>query len=357
MGLDDGLGDAHQGGAPHLAGAEQLFHLLQSAGHQHGGQLGQQVLGEHALQLPHQVKAGALHGLQEDVAGVAVAHDDIHRALHGLPCLHIAHKVDAARLSRLHQHGIDGGLQTGALRGLHPDVQQTHPWLRAAQDVLGVVGAHIGKLQQILRGTLGVGPAVDKHCAAVACGHHGGQGGPADAPDALDHQGGPGQQGTGGPGGDKGVPLPAFQQVQAHGEGGVLLLPEGGGRVVAHLHHLAGVGDLHPGGQLLDAVVLQDLQDGLPPAHQNNANAIFPVGLYGTHHRGLGGVVSAHGIYNDLHIHPVLSLSPGPARPASPGHAWISRRSYSASPSPDSPAGGSGRNSRSWAGSSPRWGR
>ena len=40
----------------------------------------------------------------------------------------------------------------------------------------------------------------------------------------------PDSRGAGGAGGHEGVPRPAFQQVEAHGEGGVLLLPEGGGR-------------------------------------------------------------------------------------------------------------------------------
>ena len=202
------------------------------------------------------------------------------------------------------QHGVDGGLKGGALGGLGPDVQQAHLGLRAAQHMLGVVGAHVGKLEQVLRGTLGVGPAVDEDGPAVPGGHHGSQGGPADAPDALDHQGGPGEQGPGGAGGDKGVPLPAFQQVQSHGEGGVLLLPEGGGGVVAHLHHLAGVGDLHPGGQVLDAVVLQHLQNGLAPAHQGDVHPVLLVGLDGPHNRGLGRVVASHGVHDDLHFVP-----------------------------------------------------
>ena len=180
--------------------------------------------------------------------------------------------------------------------------------------MLGVVGAHVGKLDEVLRGTLGVGAAVDEHRAAVARGHHGSQSGPADAPDALDQQSGGGQQGAGGTGGDKGVALPRLQQVEAHGERGVLLLLKGGGGVVADLHHLGGVGDLHAGGQLLDAVVLEDLQDLLSPAHQGDLHAVFLVCLDGTHDRGLRGVVASHGVDDDLHNQTFFLMFPTAVR-------------------------------------------
>ena len=115
MGLDNGPGDAQQGGAPYLVGTHNLLKLLQPSGDQQGSQLGGQVLLKHPLHLPGQEQAGALHGLEEDVARIAVGHDDIHRALHCLPSLHIAYEVDAAGLGRLLQHGIDCGLKGGAL--------------------------------------------------------------------------------------------------------------------------------------------------------------------------------------------------------------------------------------------------
>ena len=84
VGLDDGLGDAHQSGAAHLAGIHQLLEPLEPAGDHHRRQLGQQVLLEYLLDLPGQEETGALHGLEEDISGVAVGHDDVHAALHGL---------------------------------------------------------------------------------------------------------------------------------------------------------------------------------------------------------------------------------------------------------------------------------
>ena len=95
---------------------------------------------------------------------------------------------------------------------------------------------------------------------------------------------------------------PVLQQVQAHGQGGVLLLLEGGGRVVAHLYHLGGVDDLQPRGQFADAVLLEHLEDVLPPAHQNDFHAQLPHRGEGAPHVGDGRVVDAHGVYDDLHM-------------------------------------------------------
>ena len=223
----------------------------------------------------------------------------------------MAHEGDAAGLGGLLEHGVDGSLEGGTLGGLRADVQQPHLRLGTAQHVLGVVGAHVGKLQQILRGTLGVGAAVDEHCAPVARRHHRSQSGPADALDALDQQGGRREQSSGRTSGDKGVPGSGFEQVQSHRQRGVLLLPEGIGRIVADLHHLRGVGDLHPGGQLLDAVALQHLKDFLPPAYQHDVHTVLLVGLDSSHYRSLRGVVPSHGVNDDFHKYPSFLESPG----------------------------------------------
>ena len=302
MGLDDRLGDADEGGAAHLAGVHLLFKLLQPAGHQHRRQLGQNVFLEHGLQFLGHISGGALHGLEEDVARVAVRYNDIHLAEHRLPGLHIAHEVNPSGLVSGGEQGVGLPLQVGALGGLRADVQQAHLGLGALEHPLGVVGAHKGKLEQVLRGTLGGGAAVDEHRPAGAGGHHGSQGGPADAPHPLDHQGGGGEQGAGAAGGHKGVAVPVFQHIKAHGKGGVLLLPEGGGGVVAHLHHLAGVGNLQAGGQLVDAVVLQDLEDVLPAAHQDNLHPQLTNRGQRAPHIGGRRVVAAHGVYDDLHM-------------------------------------------------------
>ena len=215
MGLDDRLADTHQGGAPHLAGIQQLFEVGDAVLDAQCPQFGDQVLLEHALELPGQEAAGALHGLEKNVAGVTVRHDDVHLAADRLPSLHIAHEMDAPGVPRPLQELVGLPLQVGTLGGLGPDVQQTHPRLGAAQHVLGVVGAHEGELEQILRGALGRGAAVNEDGPPLAGGDHRGH----DALDTLDQQRGGREQSPRAAGGDEGVPPALLEHIEAHGEG------------------------------------------------------------------------------------------------------------------------------------------
>ena len=104
-----------------------------------------------------------------------------------------------------------------------------------------------------------------------AVGMAGGHGGTADAPDPLDQQGAGGEKGPGAAGGDKGIPLPRLQQVQAHGDGGVLFHLEGGGGVVVHVDDLRGVDHGHPRRQA--TALLRRSADLSLPAHQNKLQA------------------------------------------------------------------------------------
>ena len=158
--------------------------------------------------------------------------------------------------------------------------------------MLGVIGAHVGELEQVLRGALGGGPAVNEDHVPPGVGHHRGQGRPADAPDAFDEQGGRRQQGSGGTGGDEGVSLPVFQHGQAHGQGGILFALEGSGGIVAHFHHFRSVHDLHA----LRQGAGQAGPDGLLTAHQHDVRAALGMGLQSALHDGLGSVIAAHGI-------------------------------------------------------------
>ena len=204
-------------------------------------------------------------------------------------------------------HGVDGGLEGGALGGLHTDVQQCHLGIRAAQHLLGIIAAHIGKLEQILRGTLGIGSAVHQNRTAVSGGDHRGQSGAADTLDALGHQGGAGQQSAGGTGTDESIALPILHHGQTHSHGGVLLLTPGLGGVVTHLDDLAGVADGHVLGQS-QRILLQSLLDLLLTAHQYDLNTILLGSLNGTLYRGQGGVVTAHCVYDDSHTSRSLFL-------------------------------------------------
>ena len=188
-----------------------------------------------------------------------------------------------------------------ALFLLGADVQKTHPGLLDAPDLLGVKAAQKRELQQVFRCALGVGTAVAQGDVAAQNGDAGSQRRPADALDALDQQCGPRQQGAGGAGGDKGVSRPVFQQIQSHGQRGVLFDFKGKGGVVSDLHHLRGVSDLHARGQRLFAAGLHGPQHLRRPAHQQNVHAVFPAGVQSALDDSPGSIVAAHGIHDDLH--------------------------------------------------------
>ena len=127
-------------------------------------------------------------------------------------------------------------------------------------------------------------------------GHHRRHGRPADAPDPLDHQGGRREQGPrADPAETKASPFPVLEQVQAHGEGGVLLFLEGGGGVVLHVDDLAGRDNLHALGRGLVAQLGQAGGDVLRPAGEEDLHPQVLLGTKGPLNGGLGGIIAAHG--------------------------------------------------------------
>ena len=187
--------------------------------------------------------------------------------------------------------------QRVALGRFCADIQQSHSGTLHPHEPPGIEIAQIGKLQQVLRRTVGVGAAVAEDGMTCGRGDHRPHGRPADAPDPLDQQGSPRQQRPGGACGDECVPLPVFQHGQPHRQGGVLLALERSGRVVAHLHHLCGVDDLHA----LRQEAGQAGPDGLLTAHQHDVRAALGVGLQSALYHRLRRIVAAHGIQNDFH--------------------------------------------------------
>jgi hypothetical protein len=80
VGLDDRLADTHQGGSPHLAESNS-FLKWEMPSLTTVPQLGDQVLLEHALELPGQEAAGASMVLRKMFAGVTVRHNDVYLAV------------------------------------------------------------------------------------------------------------------------------------------------------------------------------------------------------------------------------------------------------------------------------------
>ena len=124
--------------------------------------------------------------------------------------------------------------------------------------------------------------------------------------DALDHERRAREQRAGGAGGDEAVRLSVAQEVQSHGERGILLLLEGRRGIVADLHDLLGVGDLDALRDLLAAGLFQLAQDVRRAAGENDVRAVFFAGEQRAADGSLGGEIAAHRVNDDLHGFPPL---------------------------------------------------
>ena len=97
------------------------------------------------------------------------------------------------------------------------------------------------------------------------------------------------------------------------------------GRVVVHVHHVVGMGDFHALRQGVQAVLLQNLQNLLTPAYQNDVRVVTLYRFDGAEHRSLGGIVAAHRVQNNLHLSTSFFRCPLPSRLGSrpePGWKW-----------------------------------
>ena len=218
-----------------------------------------------------------------------------------------------------------------ALAGLGADVQQTHLGVFQPQQFVGVKTAHAGELEEVFRCAFCVGTGVDENGLPLCRGDDRRHRCTADAGDALNQEGSTGQNSAGAAGRQEGVPFACHQQVHAHGQGGVLLPPPGGGRVVADLNDLGGVVDGQAVGQVGDTLFGQGLADDLLLSHQDHLAPVGLDGLQGAGNRSLRGEIAAHCVDDQSHRiqKPPVTGSVEPGRPAP---ADSGRRSCSASP-------------------------
>ena len=106
-------------------------------------------------------------------------------------------------------------------------------------------------------------------------------------------------QRTGAAGGNKGVTLAVLQHVQAHHDGGVLLLADGTGRLIAHVDDLGAVHQLNAVQR--DAVLLCGLAHQRFVAHADDVDAVLLHSLCGTLQHRQRGVVAAHHVHDNFH--------------------------------------------------------
>ena len=298
MGLDDGLGDAHQRCAADLVDVHGSLHGGKVV-FQHGrGQLVFCAGVENALERLHHVFDHALGALEENVAGKAVADDHIHVAREDAGAFDVADEAQAALLARLPEQSEGLMLQLAALGILGADIEKADAGIVAAHELSRVEAAHEGKLQQVLGGALHVRAAVDEHDAVLARGQYRGHGRAADAADALDRERCPGEERAGRARGDDRVAFAVFQAIERHGHGGILFAAGRGAGVVLHGDDLAGVHH----GDIRAALGGKAGLDLLPASHQLDLHAELASCTDGTFDDLLRGVVAAHGVNDDLHM-------------------------------------------------------
>ena len=187
-------------------------------------------------------------------------------------------------------------LKLRALVVLGAVAEQTDARRSDAEHGAGIVAAHIGKLQQVLRRAVGVRTAVDEHDARIAVGQHGGKRRAADAVDALDDERRAREQCAGAAGGDDRIALAVTQQVERDRHGSILLAAGRRAGVIVHGDDLARVNDLE-----LGLLVAQAGLDGGALTDEHDLRAQLLLRVHRTLHDLIRGKVAAHCVHKYSH--------------------------------------------------------
>ena len=316
MCLDDRLLCAKEGCTAVLLAVHLVLQVGNAALEQQVSQLAAKVCKEHLLEHTQQHLCHALGQLEDDIAGKAIADHHVHLAVGHITRLDIAHKADARgsleQLVGVPQHG-------SALALLGTVVGQCYAGVFAAFYFVHIAAAHDRKSGQHLRAALHVGTAVQQQISLLLCGHHGSQCRALDAPQSAHDEACANVQRTGAAGRDKGIALALLEHIQTHHDGGILLLTDGAGGLVAHLD---GLGAVHQ----FDAVQWNIMLGGglahqRLVAHTDQLHAVLLDGLCSAFQNSQRGVVAAHHVHNDLHT--CFLLSGGlPYRAVSSSQCW-----------------------------------
>ena len=296
MGLDDRLPCAQEGCAAVFLAVHLVLQVCHAALEQQVSQLAAEVCEEHLLQHAQQHFCHALGQLEDHIAGEAVAHHHVHFAIGHIAGFNIAYKADAGggleQLVCFLEHG-------GALALLRTVVGERHAGAAAAFHLIHIAAAHHGKSCQHLGAALHISTAVQQQIGLLFSGHHGSQSRTLDALEGAHDQACAHMQRAGAAGRNKGVALAVLQHVQAHHDGGVLLLADGTGRLIAHVDDLGAVHQLDAVQR--DAVFLCGLAHQRFVAHADDGDAVLLHGLCGTLQHRQRGVVAAHHVHDNFH--------------------------------------------------------
>ena len=189
-----------------------------------------------------------------------------------------------------------------ALFGLLAHVQQSHAWPRNAVHILHIEAAHYGELPEVLRGDFHIGSAVaDAHEPAVHGGQDGAEGGAYHSPDAAYAGEGCGDQGSGGAHAHQsGDVIAVTQQPYGFDHGALLLEAHGVDGALVAAYHFGSMHDFQTG-----SVVLLPIQAGLQRGFVAGEDEMQVgkglQGLQSPFHIGLGAVVAAEAVEQNLH--------------------------------------------------------
>ena len=274
------------------------FQRAESAAQQQRPQQADGVARQLALQPLADGMRHAFAGLEDHVAGEAVANHHVHLALEQVMPLHVAdeaHRGLFEQLERLLAQQVALGL-------FGPDAHQAHLGLGPADHLAGIGRAHDGKLHQDLRRAVGRGPAIDQHDRLFGGrGHRHGDAGTADAFERTQFQGGGGHGRARAAGSKHGVRHAFLDQVHRPVDGGILLAANGRGRRFAHADHFRGVLDFNP--PRIPAAPGHFGPDGRFIPHQIQLLDIpaFLEGQQRSFDDSLGGKIAPHGVNRYSH--------------------------------------------------------
>ena len=154
-------------------------------------------------------------------------------------------KSEAGRVEQL-RRALDPGITLALLLA---DRQERHAWPGDAQDALGEDRAHLGVLDEVLRGRIGVRADVEQDHRTAGGDHLHGERRAIDTGQPAQSQDGGGHPGARVAGGHDRVRLTTLDEVDPDDDRRVLLLAQGEGRVLVHADDLAGVDDRDVGRQ------------------------------------------------------------------------------------------------------------
>ena len=191
------------------------------------------------------VAGQALEELDHDVAEDRVADHHVGQVAGQVLALDVALEAQPGCVEQLGR-ALDPGV---ALALLLADRQQCHARPGDAQDALGEDRAHLGVLDEVLRGRIRVGADVEQDHRAGRGDHLHRQRGAVDAGQPPEAQDGRGHARPGMAGGHDRVGFAALDEVDRDDDRGVLLLAQGERGMLVHADDLAGLDDRHVGRQ------------------------------------------------------------------------------------------------------------